>query len=761
MPKKIYSFYLLITALFLYNLFFISSPVIGAGIVFAYFAASGFLCGRVVGRVVPLGGVVLRTIIGGFLFFTLLAYISGGFIILYKFTSGIALFIVLMASIVLVALDKKYALAISYYSGSIKAQIGQKKEAIKRYFFSLDTTSYLVPIVIAGISLLAVGFYTLFSSAAPDAYIRSPWEAIPSSFVWVIFLLSAFIVGVIVLRPRFYFLGVIILFSFLVHLYIPAVYRIPYGLDDWRHIGAMEKIVGEGVVEPYVITPYTKWSTVGTVKVPTALISPKLSYGSFWAAALLLHKSLHINLISLTIWWQYILFSLFVPAFFYLIGKQFTAKGTFPLLLAHLPVLFYPMQLYGSISLPTGYGFLLFLFFLYTVVIWLKEGKRRVAYLLGAEVITLLFGYVVYFLIALLIVAFLWVYASTRKYYTSVFQKLVRIGFLFGSILYIPFVSLMASPHARFDVATTQMGYFRDFWVHVFKYLSGFKSIGSPRPQAGNLIWHDMERRLVAVFPFNWHYFDTVLFILLCLLLAGAIRVLVRKENEKNTHTILIVFLVWISIGSIFIDRYYFGGIHLLTERMDLVVDSSLLLLLASGIWYMLKHLGQKVLQKKGIVKRAHFASKIAVAVFISFVFTSTYTSGPVYGRVTQSQYKTMRQIYEDMVSYDRTRYCVLGEHFPLAALEAVSKGSVLNGNFPIKYGYLEDNGFIFVKMFSDPHLFWMKRAVNLAGTTGCYVVLDKRFLADWNKTQIRWILGREVLKVDDNLVWRYDGEKE
>jgi hypothetical protein len=59
--------------------------------------------------------------------------------------------------------------------------------------------------------------------------------------------------------------------------------------------------------------------------------------------------------------------------------------------------------------------------------------------------------------------------------------------------------------------------------------------------------------------------------------------------------------------------------------------------------------------------------------------------------------------------------------------------------------------------MFSQPNIKWIKGAMKMSNnSSGCYLVLDSRFIADWNKQQILWILGREKFKVDDVLVWVY-----
>jgi hypothetical protein len=147
----------------------------------------------------------------------------------------------------------------------------------------------------------------------------------------------------------------------------------------------------------------------------------------------------------------------------------------------------------------------------------------------------------------------------------------------------------------------------------------------------------------------------------------------------------------------------------------------------------------------------------VFLIVLLSLTLVSTYISGPIHGRVTNSHYLAVQKVYQDMLDNHREKYCVLSEHFSLTALEAVSAGKIRQGNFPIKYGYLSESGSLLIKMFSKPDIKWIKEAMSVSQAPGCYLILDSRFLVDWNKTQIRWILGREKIKVDDVYIWRYD----
>jgi hypothetical protein len=730
------------------NILVIKSFTVGAIFLSLYLLINGYLAGNIIKKLLDVKESAIRLFLGIFLVFSLVSTLGGVFIILYRFDNAILSVILFTVSLCLFLIFRSYSsIALKPNLLGPGMQVYSPAYRAGRFIKKINLQSPLTALYIAIALLFSVGFYTLFSSSSPAMHLITPWQAIPSQFVWVIALLSILILGFVFFKPKKYLLVFIVLFSLLQHLYIPTVYRLPYGLDDWRHIGSMEKIIANGVIEPYGIIQ--------------GITSPKLSYSNFWAGTLFLRKSLNINLIDLTPWWQALFFSLFLPILMYVLGMiinkglgNYKSLKGLPLLAAFLPALFYPIQLYGAISLPVGFNFLFFLFFLITAVTWLRRDEplpRLYTSLIALEFILMFFGYVIYWLMAGLIIGFLVVYKLTKSYRHSIKKKLARIAYLLASLFFIPIISLWASPNSRFDVVTTQMDYFRDFWAHNLQYFFGFKAIGSPRPQAGNLIWHDMRQNFVDIFPFNWQYFDTILIALFLVLIFFGLRHLFKKAESSATSS-LILYLFLISVGAIFLDRYYFGGIHLLTERMDLIVNASLIFILIYSIQYLISTTSSRA----GRQYHNILISLFLIAV-LSFTVASTYISGPVYGRATEPHYRAAKWIYQDMQENNRLNYCVLSEHFPLAALEAASGGKIINGNFPIKYGYLEKSGRLFIKMFSQPNIKWIKGAMKMSNnSSGCYLVLDSRFIADWNKQQILWILGREKFKVDDVLVWVY-----
>jgi len=733
----------LVNIILIINLIWLKSTIIGAVFLVFYLGINGWLAGKIIKNFLKIKDQLISCAIGLFIVFNLIAFFSGAVILFYQWNRWLLSIIIFVISVSILYICKLINL-------KIYAPLAQRFK-IK----CLNFKSFFTPIYIALILLFIIGFVTLYLFAAPKQYIISPWQILPNQFAWVFFLLAVIILVLVFYHPKKYLLVFIILFSLLQHLYLPAVYRLPYGLDDWRHIGKMQEIKQTGNV---ISTYHTDGQNI-TSTITNAV--NKSSYVSFWGAGLFLHQVLNINLVELTPWWQAIFFAVFLPILMWLLGKVILEKNSSEsivdsapftsLTLAFLPALFYPMQLYGAISLPVGFNFLLFLLFLITVFTRLKHHQNRLKYLLVIEFILLLFGYVIYWLIAGLIIGFVIIIKYTQDYHQSIRKKLIRVGYLLASILFIPIISLWASPNARFDILTTGLDYFRNFFIHEIQIFFGLKALGSMRPQAGNLIWHDLRKIFVDTRPFNWQYFDTFLLVIFIVFLILGLREIIKKAEQLSNSAQLILYLFAVSISSIFLDRYYFGGIHLLTERIDLIVDLSLILILIMSIIYLVKKV-----QHSSIFNFKFLIAKVFLIVIISFTVVSTYISGPVYGRATYTQHKAVKWLWQQMQENNHQNYCVLAEHFSLAPLEAVSGGQIINGNFPIQYGYLEKSGQLFINFFSNPDQKWLNLALKESGASGCYILIDERFLARWNITQIRWILGKEIYDVDDIHIWRY-----
>ncbi|MBI4359720.1 MAG: hypothetical protein HY564_01330 [Candidatus Jacksonbacteria bacterium] len=719
------------------NIQFLNSQIFGGVFLALYLLLHGYLAGRLMGKFLLIEEWILRLFIGALAVFIAIATLSGLFIIFSELDDNVLSAVVFLVGFALTVVSASVFPQPAKFLNALLKDVKRVLKHLKTKTASLQVSSIKTPIFIAVSLLFGIGFYTLLSLGSPKAYIRSPWDIIPDQFILIIIFLSAFLLYKIIAKPKKFLLVPIILFSLLQHLYIPAVYRLPYGGDTWRHTASMMQIEDNGFLAPssydiFSIGPFTVPSTTLTVS----------SYASFWASGIFLNRALHIDLVTLMTWWQYLLFSAALPILFFVLFKHiFSNSRSAPLLGAFLPSLFFPMQAYGAVSLPVGFGFLSFTLFLTALIVWLKHKTR-----LHLAALLLFWGalipqYMVYWIFATLLLGFFIIMKYTESRAHLAFRsRLARIVYIIASIAFIPAVSLLVSPNAKLDILTTGADYAWDFWKHAFLYVFGLKGMEGYYLHTGNLVWHSMRDAFIAFPPFSWDYFDTVLFFCFTVILAVSV-----ARRSKSSVTALFLYVLFAGLMSIFLDRYYIGGIHLLTERLDLIVITSFIFFLIGGYERIVStHRNGRVL----------IASLIALT---SLAVGSAYASGPIHGRVTKSHYSAMQALYADMKKTNRTDYCVLSEHFPLAGLEASSRGRVKNGNFPIRYGYLEEGGKIFIKMFSRPDVRWMKEAAQTSNTRGCYLILDKRFLADWNKTQIRWILGREVIEVDDVHIWRYD----
>lgn len=77
-----------------------------------------------------------------------------------------------------------------------------------------------------------------------------------------------------------------------------------------------------------------------------------------------LSEALQIDVFWIDYWLVFLLWSLFLPLLLYQLGRLIRPGRNFRLLLAFLPALFYPLQVFGAITLPVSLGFC-FLFLLY------------------------------------------------------------------------------------------------------------------------------------------------------------------------------------------------------------------------------------------------------------------------------------------------------------------------------------------------------------------------------------------------------------
>lgn len=109
-------------------------------------------------------------------------------------------------------------------------------------------------------------------------------------------------------------------------------------------------------------------------------------------------------------------------------------------------------------------------------------------------------------------------------------------------------------------------------------------------------------------------------------------------------------------------------------------------------------------------------------------------------------------------------KYCVLGNTWPLLALEMESGRKIVGGGFPIYIDYAQPGRVeLWERMTKLPSFRYMQRALDLTGANFCYFMVEKRWLGPTDlEKEPRLALIKEMFgeweRVGDVYIFFYDG---
>ena len=172
---------------------------------------------------------LVNGVISSFLVFLFTTFLGSILLVMYMFTPLVESILIIVTSACVSILYRMYGEPLV---------IPRWGEGVRKLGIHYGS-SRCVPFGILVFLLFFLGFAAFALYGAPGRYMLTPWEVIPQSMVWVFVLLAFLLITAIFAFPRRCMLVAIVLFSVLIHVYIPAVYRTPYGIDDWRHAGFM------------------------------------------------------------------------------------------------------------------------------------------------------------------------------------------------------------------------------------------------------------------------------------------------------------------------------------------------------------------------------------------------------------------------------------------------------------------------------------------------------------------------------------------
>ncbi len=599
-------------------------------------------------------------------------------------------------------------------------------------------------LVVALPLLLFVSLVLLFLSRSEE-YLITPWQVIPKIYIYLFLLITFTVSSLLFSRLKTgVVIFLIIIHSYFLHAYLPLVYETGFGGDKWRHL-ASEKFLAAGeIYSPSLIGEPIKMVTLGPISLPEVLVAGnKTSYGNQWGLTLLLSEFLSIDIFWIDYWLIFGLWSFFVPLLLYHLSGLIYNKKQFRLLVSFLPTLFYTLQVFGAITIPVSLGAIYFLLILYLWFYYLRYQERRVRNL--AIILTLFsyLGYVLYFILLLVIGLGCLLIGEIKK---IKIQRFLLILFIAGSCLVIPALeSLMGYGSLKAEVFSSPQGIIYQT-AEAFGTLTGVVAF-IPRPthiDQGNWLYNQTRQTQSQASLFGLRilpFFFTGLVWLLALLGIQKIR---KLDNKKIAWFILVA--LGIMIFSYVFSWYFMTGNHILARRLDVTITFFWLILVALGIFYLLENVFTKV---------DEFTKVYAIAVMLAVVAASTYSSGPVLEVVTKDEVSAAEYVWEKIDK--NSPYCVVANTWPLLGLEYVSGRKIIAGGFPVYLEYAQPERVkIFEGLIRKPKTDdWLKKAFEVTKSSECWYLTEKRWMSDKVWEENLEIFGPPQAQVGKVFIWQ------
>lgn len=538
--------------------------------------------------------------------------------------------------------------------------------------------------------LVIMGFSKL-GEARTGGLMLTPWEVIAPSYFWI-YCVITLILFWLVLRGRrlkgLFFL--IILHSFLLHAYIPVVYEAGFGGDRLRHIGTEQSILsGLGAAQNI----FQGTSQDGNI---LTLIGEKLSYAGHWSQELFWAEVLDLDLFRVDAWLGFLIWSFFMPILLYNLGKLFEFDERGRLFLALAPILFYPLQIYGSVTLPVAFGTLWFVFCLLWWFAYLKKPKRETFILAFLFSILAFLTYVTTALMLWLFV--LWIILAR-----------LRFPFLRTAAVVFAFVLAALELVSRISEMPKAFSYNR-IWSAVSElFVLMPKAAMSGHVEGGNFIFNQTSRALEGPSWLGAHgffFFSTL--VVWFFMIVGIF--VIKKHSQQRTILALFVF----SLGGFIISWYGLDGLHALVRRTDQLIALTFAVLFTFGVLMILKR------------NKTRAAAAVLTIVF-TLIATLSYASGPVLESISADEIQAAKIVTKSVSGLP----CVIADTWPLLALEAVS-GHIRGGGFSFGKDHSEpDRVRLWKETLSNPRAEIFEEARSITGADKCFVMINKERAKD------------------------------
>jgi len=264
-------------------------------------------------------------------------------------------------------------------------------------------------------------------------------------------------------------------------------------------------------------------------------------------------------------------------------------------------------------------------------------------------------------------------------------------------------------------------------------FLSLYLAAG-PRPHdiiGGNILFNQMPASI-----FTSNILTQWLWWLPMVILSAIIFIILGiKRNRKDPIYKFILTIFSVLLTSYFLSFYLLSGERLFSRRLDATLALLFLILLFYGV--------KDILDKKCMAGLA--------VVILSLAITASYTLGPDTYTVSANQYTAINYVWSQ--EQNSNTHCVLGNTYPLLALEAVSGKEIIGGGFPIDASFAQpEREELFKQMNIAINDNLLSQTASLTKADHCWFVGEKANFAQ------QGILGGNSTKIfGDTAVVRYN----
>lgn len=596
-----------------------------------------------------------------------------------------------------------------------------------------------------------------FIAARTGEHIITPWQVVHPFALWAVLLLTAIVLVSIFSQASWKMvLFMIIVHSCIVHLYLPIVYDGGFGGDRWRHIASERYLLTGKIYEPGLIGDTTvPMKKIAGITVPEVFIAGnKTSYAPQWALTIFTHAMTGVSLEDVDQWLVPLLWFWFVPMMLYALGLMLFTNKQWALLCAFIPSIFFPYQVYGSITIAVGIGQMIFLFILYSIMHFIRT--HRISSIIIAGGVTLL-QYASY-IIPLFVGIISMVLAGCVRWWKNTRHTVPIFVCIVVCLLFFIFL-IPLSEHffglSKFQLEKFYPQTFISSLADAFGRLTnivGYNHYGSYIGE-GNFLYEASRLPKSTVSLLRWPYWPVIFSVIVYGIAIVGWVAAIRKKSSYEWK--FIALLCSVLAGSYFISWFLMDGYHTLARRLDLTLALLIGFLFLYGFQECMSILTHR--SKEGGILTVRNMSIIFIA-GMTFATVSTYASGPILDRVTRNELSAAQYVWEHtQTSSEKFSPCVLGNTWPLLAVESVSGREIIGGGFPVYTEYAQPERVkLFEKMSQHPQKDLLDKALAVTEAQKCFYMTEYRFINRRVYTETVQLLGVPEKIFGDVLIWRY-----